>query len=729
VTWADAVPNLLIGLREGLEAGLVVSILLAALRQANDRADRGADDSAPAPGARRISSAAVWLGVLGAVMVAGSFAAVLTYSANALSSSAQEAVGGLLSVLAVGLVTGMVFWMRRTARSLSAQLRGEVARAVAIGAGALTITAFLAVGREGLETTLFLWAAVKASGSTVAPLVGAGLGLAAAIVLCWLLYERAIRIDLGKFFTRTAIALIVIAAGVLAYGLGDLQDAGWLPRHRWIAFDLGGQVDPNSWWASVISGVTELAPRMTALQVVAWLTYLLVIIPAFVTAGRTATTSAAAASTTAATASAAAATAPPTSPTPTSPTATTTPAPTAPAAGPGRWERLTARRTAPVAAVLVVVPALAAGLVIVALPATGDAARTAVTITKTGCADEWRAGHTGTQTFTVSNRSGQAGEINLDNAAGAVVAEIETIGPATTATMTATLGPGSYSFACLMSGGTVRGGPVQVTGRQHHTTTAIKPVTVADLTGPNKQYQSYAAAELGTLAHEAATLRAAIAADHLAAAKTDWLAAQLAWERVGASYDSFGAAGQSVDGLPDGLRGGVDDPGFTGLHRIEYGLYHQQSAGVLLPVADQLVKDIATVRAKLTSDDEAGDPTNLPLRVHEILEDALRDHLSGLDDQDSGMGYAQTYADTQVTRVVLGELTGLITARMPALVPKITRQLDTLQAALLATRAGGQWQPAGAVPLPARQRVDAAIGAVLESLSIAPDLLEVPPTH
>jgi high-affinity iron transporter len=233
-----------------------------------------------------MSSASVWLGVLGAGMVAGSFAAVLTYTTNALSSRAQEAVGGLLSVLAVGLVTGMVFWMRRAADSLSAQLRGEVARAAVVGAGALTIAAFLAVGREGLETTLFLWTAVKASGSTVAPLLGAGIGLLAAIMLCWLLYERAVRIDLGKFFNRTAIALIVIAAGVLAAGLGDLQDAGLLPGHRWVSFDLTAHVDPNSWWASIISGVTELAPKMTVLQVVAWIAYQGAVIPAFVLAGR-----------------------------------------------------------------------------------------------------------------------------------------------------------------------------------------------------------------------------------------------------------------------------------------------------------------------------------------------------------------------------------------------------------------------------------------------------------
>ena len=90
------------------------------------------------------------------------------------------------------------------------------------------------------------------------------------------------------FFNLTAVVLIVIAAGVLAYGLGDLQDAGVLPGQRWIAFDLTGHVDPGSWWVSIITGVTELTPKMTMLQVVAWIAYLVVVIPAFLRAGRSA---------------------------------------------------------------------------------------------------------------------------------------------------------------------------------------------------------------------------------------------------------------------------------------------------------------------------------------------------------------------------------------------------------------------------------------------------------
>src|SRR5262249_17389934 len=158
------------------------------------------------------------------------------------------------------------------------------------------------------------------------------------------------------------------------------------------------------------------------------------------------------------------------------------------------------------------------------------------------------------------------------------------------------------------------------------------------------------------------------------------------WERVGASYGSFGANGAAVDGLPDGLPNGVHDSNFTGLHRLEYGLFHGQRAAQLLPVARQLSADIATVRRHLGRDDEGGDRTNLPLRVHEILEDALRDHLSGIDDQGAHARYAMTYADVQVTRAVLSFVAPLVESRSPGLVSTITTQLDTLQSALVATR-------------------------------------------
>jgi high-affinity iron transporter len=685
VNWADSVPNLLIGLREGLEAGLVVSILLAAVRKT-------------APDGGRGPTAPVWLGVLGAVMLAGSFAAVLTFSASVLASRAQEAVGGLLSLLAVGLVTAMIFWMRRTAAGLAAHLRGEVRRAALIGAGALTVTAFLAVGREGLETTLFLWTAARASGQTAAPLAGAAIGLAAAVTLCWLLYRRAVKLNVGVFFNRTAIVLIVIAAGVLAYGLGDLQDAGLLPGPAWVAFDVTAHADPGSWWVSIITGITDLAPRMTVLQVVAWLAYLAVVIPAFLSAGSSAGSGEVRAEKT----------------------------------GSGRWERIAGQRPWAVAGVLVAVPALAAGTAVAALPAS-SAAATAVTVTTTACARDWTSAGAGTQTFTVANQSGLAGEITLVNAAGAIVGEIETLGPGTSAPLTATLGTGIYAFRCRMGSQPVTSSqPVQVSGAATAKSTgsvAVKPVTLAELAGPNRQYQAYAAAQLRDLAAAVTSIQADLRRGDRAAAERDWLTAQLDWERVGASYDSFGDLGLAMDGLPDGLPGGVADKDFTGLHRLEYGLWHGQSTAQLLPVTAALAASVAAVQQNLSSAGLAGDPANLPVRAHEILEDALRDHLSGMDDEGGGAAYPQTYADAQVTRAVLGFLAPLLDARQPGLVATLDSQLDRLAGALLSVRAGGQWQSLGTVPLSAREQVDSAVGELLESAAAVPDLLELPPAH
>jgi high-affinity iron transporter len=683
VNWADGVPNLLIGLREGLEAGLVVSILLAAVQKI------------PRDDGKRASTAPIWLGVLGAVMLSGSFAAVLTYSTDVLSSTGQEAVGGLLSVLAVGLVTWMIFWMRRTARTLSAHLKEQVAQAAVIGTGALTITAFLAAGREGLETTLFLWTAARASGQTVAPLAGAAIGLAIAIAACWGLYRRALRLNIGAFFSRTAIALIVIAAGVLAYGLGDLQDAGLLPGHAWVAFDLSGHIDTGSWWVSIISGLTNLTPTMTVLQVVAWVTYLVVILRNFL-----------------------------------SEPAQEPVAPATAPAGPGHWERLAGQRTWVVAGVLVAVPALAAGTAIAALP-TATSASPTVTVTNAACGQDFTSAHAGTQTFTVRNSSSASGEVNLLNASGGIVGDIEALGPATSAPLSVTLSTGTYTLACFMSGkAAMSSAPVAVSASGVTTATAPvapKPVTLAELTPSNNEYQAYAGGVLVRLAADVTALQGDLKGDDIAKAKADWLAAQLEWERVGASYDSFGQLGLNVDLLPTTLPLGVSDPGFIGLHRLEYGLWNSQSAKELLPVASQLAANVAAVRENLTSDDLAGDQTQLPLRAHEILEDALRDHLSGIDDQGAGAAYAMTYADLQVDQVVVGELAPLISSREPGLLATITSQQAALARALLATQSGGHWlSPAGA-PLAARQSVDSAIGALLETLSAVPDLLELRP--
>jgi high-affinity iron transporter len=233
-------------------------------------------------------------GVACAAALSLAFGAVLTFAAADLSTTSQEAIGGVLSLVAVGLVTWMVFWMRRTARTLSADLRTRTEAALAVGGALLFATAFLAVAREGLEAALFLWSTTRTAGESTGPLLGALVGLLIAVGLCWALYRRSLRINLTRFFTWTGVALIVIAAGVVGYGLRDLQEAGVLPGLTRTAFDISAHVNPASWFSRTIEGVFNITPAMTRFQVAGYLLYLAPVLTAFVVMTRRAAASAAA---------------------------------------------------------------------------------------------------------------------------------------------------------------------------------------------------------------------------------------------------------------------------------------------------------------------------------------------------------------------------------------------------------------------------------------------------
>lgn len=251
--------NFLIGLREGLEAALVVGILIAYLRKT------GRDELV----------GKVWLGVALAVGVSLAFGAALTFGPRGLSFKAQEAIGGSLSLIAVAFVTWMILWMARQAGALKGELEARVA-AAASGAS-LVVLAALAVGREGLETALFLWAATEATGKTTSPLIGAVLGLALAVVLGVGIYRGAVRLDLRRFFVWTGAFLVLVAAGVLAYGIHDLQEAAILPGLTSLAFDVSATIPPGSWYATLLKGTVNFTPATTWLQAIAWTIYVVVV--------------------------------------------------------------------------------------------------------------------------------------------------------------------------------------------------------------------------------------------------------------------------------------------------------------------------------------------------------------------------------------------------------------------------------------------------------------------
>ena len=265
--------NYLIGVREGLEASLVVTILVAYLVRSD----------------RRHLLPRIWAGVALAIAVSLAFGALLTYGPRGLTFEAQEAIGGTLSILAVVLVTWMIFWMARAARGLGGELRGRIDVAAEGGRWSLAFVAALAVGREGLETALFLWAATQtATNGTIStipawqPITGAVLGLATAVVLGYLLYRGAVRINLTRFFIWTGGFLIVIAAGVLGYGVHDLQEAGILPGLNRLAWDVSGTIDEGSWYGALLKGVFNFSAETTWLQLVVWTLYVAVTMTFFV---------------------------------------------------------------------------------------------------------------------------------------------------------------------------------------------------------------------------------------------------------------------------------------------------------------------------------------------------------------------------------------------------------------------------------------------------------------
>lgn len=255
----------LTGLREGLEAALIVGILVAYLHRSG-RAD---------------FLSAVWAGVTVAVASCLGVGALLTFTSHSLSDTAEPAFAGIMSVLAVALVTWMVFWMRTQATLMKNELQAKIDRAATVGWWAIAFAAFLAVGREGLETALFLWPTIKAAGSETSALVGAMLGIVASVIAGYLIYKRVVTLNLAIFFKVTGIALIVIASGVLAYGVSDLQEAGFLPGASSIAFDVSQHIRPEGWFATLLKGTISFSPTTTWLQLMVHVSYLAIVMVLF----------------------------------------------------------------------------------------------------------------------------------------------------------------------------------------------------------------------------------------------------------------------------------------------------------------------------------------------------------------------------------------------------------------------------------------------------------------
>jgi high-affinity iron transporter len=245
----------LIALREGLEAALIVGKT-----------------------GRRNLLLPIWVGV--GIALAASFAlgGFLTFTSAELSERGEQFFAGTTSFIAVALVTWMVFWMKRAARTLRDELHGKVDSALTAGPLALATAAFFAVAREGLETALFVYTNFKTVAATSSASIGLILGLVLAVILGYLIYNRSVKLNLSKFFTVTGIALIIVAAGVLSYGIHEYQELGWLPGESSYAWDISSVMAKDSIAGSILAGTVGFDVNTSWVQLVLWAAYLGIIL-------------------------------------------------------------------------------------------------------------------------------------------------------------------------------------------------------------------------------------------------------------------------------------------------------------------------------------------------------------------------------------------------------------------------------------------------------------------
>ena len=343
----------------------------------------------------------------------------------------------------------------------------------------------------------------------------------------------------------------------------------------------------------------------------------------------------------------------------------------------------------------------------------GGTAGNVITVSTGACGQGWQHPAAGMQTLHLHNSGTAAAEVDLiDPANGAVYAEVEALGPGTTQPMRVDVGSGAYAFRCLIEDVDPITGPVVRIGGHARGDPAILPVTSADLITPAHEYHAYVTAGLTVLASQTRVLAADVKAGRLAAARAAWLPAHLTYERLGAAYGTFGDYDTKIDGRPDGLPGGVTDPGFTGFYRVEYGLWHGQNAAQLTGPASRLYRDVLGLQAAFPQMEI--DFLDIGLRTHEILENALQFQLTGHDDYGSGTTLATTAANIAGTRELLQILHPLLADRYRGL-PSVSFWLNRLQNLISGQRsAGGTWTPVSKLPVTARQQIDADASQALQ---------------
>jgi iron uptake system component EfeO len=610
--------NFLIGLREGLEAALVVGIVVAYLVRCG----------------RRELLGSVWAGVTVAAAVSLAAGAALTFGPRGLSFEAQEAIGGSLSLVAVAFMTWMLFWMARASRRLRLDLEGKVgATLVTGGRGSLALLVALVVGREGLETSLFVWAAARATGSSSQPLAGAMVGLTVAALLGILVARGAVRIDLSRFFRLTGAALVVVAAGVLAYAIHDLQEARILPGLNTIAFDVSEQVPPGSWYATLLKGTINFSPRTTVLEAAAWTLYIVPVMLMFTRAIR-------------------------------------------------------------LRAALIVATSVVGLSACTTNTDSTDAGRVRVSSGDSSCELSSTSAPSGNVVFEVTNTGGTVTEFYLLGADGLrIVGEVENIGPAITRNLVVQASAGDYVTACKpgMVGDGIR---AAFTVTPSSTQLAAAGDHAELLRTATDQYRAYVRDQVEQLVVRTEQFADLITAGDDEAARALYPEARMHWERIEPVAESFGDLDPRLDLREADLEPGQE---WTGWHRFEQHLWPPGDDGDAVltdaerdAVATQLLADTHELARRVQ--ELSFDPTQLGNGAKELLDEVATGKVTGEEEAWSHTDLWDFQANVDGARIAYEVLQPALEQRNPALSETLTDRFAALQALLDRHRRGDGFQ-------------------------------------
>jgi high-affinity iron transporter len=634
------IPTLVITLREGLEAALIVGIVAAFLVREG----------------RRDALRAMWIGVAVAVVLCLGVAVALRVAGESLPQREQEGLETIVGLIAVAMITYMVVWMRRHSRGLKHSLEGSAARALAAGSAmALAGMAFLAVLREGFETSVFLLAVFQDTTDPATAGTGAVVGLLIALALGAAIYRGGVRINLSRFFRFTGIVLVLVAAGLLATAVHTAHEAGWFNGMQAEAVDLSWLVKPGTVVGSLLTGMLGLQPNPTVGEATAYLLYAIPMGAYVLWPQRR---------------------------------------PTAPAAA--------RAATATVAALAVALVVAACGSSHETSSAPG-ATNLAFEISDAGCDPAQAEAPAGPVNFEVSNDSSSS-VTELEVMQGdSILGERENISPGLSASFSLNLEQGEYTIYCP-NGSEVERGTLTVTGE-------AKGGTTPKLEAAADDYRDYVTRNTRLLVARTRSFAAAVESGDLERAKRLYPEARVPYERIEPVAESFGGLDPEIDAR----EGDVPKASWTGFHPIEKALWIDESTAGLGELADGLIADLERLDRKAADLDlQAAQVAN---GATALLDEVSASKITGEEERYSHTDLVDFEANVDGSRAAFEAVRAILRAADPALAAEISKRFDQVDAALEPYRKGNGFVSYTELTGADQRKLAQAVDALAEPLS------------